>query len=182
MTATPANALTLLRLLLAPVLVWAIARDSAVAASLVFALAVASDVADGWLARRAGETSPAGGLFDHAVDAVFVTSGTAALAFAGALPGLLPLLIAVAFAQYALDSEILAARGVHPIPLGRWNGIAYYVIVAIPVVRDAIGLGWPPPSWVEALAWGLVFTTAISIGDRARLLLRTRSGAVAPSE
>ncbi len=182
MTATPANALTLLRLLLAPMLVWAIARDAAVAASLVFALAVASDFADGWLARRAGEASLAGGLFDHAVDAVFVTSGSAALAFAGVLPGVLPVLIAAAFAQYALDSSLFATRGVHPLPLGRWNGIAYYVIVAIPVVRDAIGLGWPPPSWVEGLAWGIVATTALSMGDRARLLLSTRSGAAAPSE
>ncbi len=170
-----ANALTLLRLALAPVLVLAIARDEPLAASAVFFVAVATDFADGHAARRTGVVSPWGERFDHGVDAVFCTAGTAALACAGVLPAVLPPLIAVAFVQYALDSRSPAARGLRPSALGRWNGIAYYVIVAVPIVRDALGLAWPGSATVQVLAWGLVATTVVSIVSRV-VSLRTAPG------
>ena len=170
-----ANALTLFRLVLAPVLVVAVVRQSYPAASAIFFLAVVTDFADGSVARRSGSVSPRGAFFDHAVDAIFCTAGTAALAYAGALPAILPPLIAVAFVQYALDSRIMSVRGLRASVLGRWNGVAYYAIVAIPIVRDALGLAWPDGSWVTMLGWGLVVTTVASMLDRARLLLRNRS-------
>jgi phosphatidylglycerophosphate synthase len=179
---TSANALTFLRLVLAPALFAAILSGSGGVAVAVFALAVATDVADGRLARRAGTASSAGGLFDHGVDAVFVTLGTAALASVGVLPLALPLFIAAAFTQYAFDSSVLTSGGARPFPLGRWNGIAYYVIVAVPIVRNTMGLSWPSPAGVEAMGWALVVTTAVSMGDRVRLLLRVRAGAVSSSE
>jgi hypothetical protein len=98
------------------------------------------------------------------------------------LPVLLPPLIAIAFIQYALDSRWLTARGLHASALGRFNGIAYYVVVAVPIVRDTLGLGWPGPLLVRLLAWGLVATTAASILDRLRLLLRARSARAFASE
>ena len=113
------------------------------------------------------------------VDAIFCTAGTAALAYAGALPAILPPLIALAFLQYALDSRIMSVRGLRGSVLGRWNGIAYYAIVAIPIVRDALGLAWPDGFWVTMLGWGLVLTTVASMLDRARLLFRNRSSRVA---
>ncbi len=169
---TRANALTLLRLACAPLLAAAVLHERPLVAALLFGTAVATDFADGWVARRFDEATPFGGLVDHAVDAAFVTLGTAALARVGALPGLLPLLIALAFLQYALDSRVLAARGLHPSPLGRANGIAYYVIVAVPIVRDALGLGWPGHGLVLALGWLLVASSLLSMLDRGRLLLR----------
>jgi phosphatidylglycerophosphate synthase len=174
---TWANALTFLRLLAAPLLATAVLSEHPVVASLLFFGAVASDFADGWVARRFDEVSPFGGLVDHAVDAAFVTVGTAALAGAGVLPAVLPLLIGVAFLQYAFDSRHLSERGLHPNPIGRVNGIAYYVIVAVPIVRDALGLGWPGPGFVRALGWALVATTLVSMLDRLRLLLRRRPDA-----
>ena len=176
---TRANALTALRLALAPLLFAAIAAGRPLTASLVFFSAVATDFADGWVARRFREQSPLGGLVDHAVDATFVTVGTTALACLGALPLVLPPLIALAFLQYAFDSRLLGAAGLRASPLGRWNGIAYYVIVAVPVVRDALGLGWPGAGLVLALGWGLVLSTALSMADRLRLLACARRGSPA---
>jgi phosphatidylglycerophosphate synthase len=190
---TAANGLTFARLALAPVLVTCVLAGAPLVGSLVFALAVATDVADGRLARRRAEATPFGGVLDHAVDAAFVTAGTAALAAQGALPAPLAPLIALAFLQYALDSrvgnrgnhgdvprvETSAAAGTAPAAprggllgsaLGRWNGIAYYVAVAVPLVRDALALGWPGPALVRALGWGLVATTALSMLDRSRRL------------
>jgi phosphatidylglycerophosphate synthase len=163
---TAANGLTVARLALAGALVACVLGGAPLAAALVLALAVASDVADGRLARRRAEASPLGGLLDHGVDAAFVSAGSAALAAEGALPLALPPMIAAAFAQYALDSHG-APGGLRGSRLGRWNGIAYYVAVATPLVRDALSLGWPGPALVLGMGWLLVGSTALSMLDRA---------------
>ena len=171
---TRANAFPALRLLAAPALFGAIDAERPVLATLVFVLAVATDCADGWAARRYGEATPLGGIIDHAADAIFVCTGAAALSCAGVLPALLPMLIAAAFLQYALDSRWLSARNLRPSKLGRCNGIAYYVIVAVPIVRDALGLGWPGADLVTLLAWVLVASTLVSMADRLRWLFLAR--------
>lgn len=163
---TRANALTGIRLAAVPALVAAIHADAAWVALAVFALAVASDVADGIVARRFDEQSGLGRLMDHAADAVFVTAGTATLAYDRVLPALLPTLIAASFLQYALDAKIAKASGPRPSTLGRWNGIAYYAIVAIPIVRDALGIAWPGSAMVTALGWLLIGSTLVSMGER----------------
>jgi phosphatidylglycerophosphate synthase len=176
---TLANWLTGLRLALVPALVGAILAEVPWVAALVFGVAVATDVADGRIARRRAEDSPLGGVLDHAVDATFVTAGTAALASQGTLPLLLPILIAAAFIQYAIASRTQAG-GLRGSRLGRWNGIAYYAAVAVPLVRDAAGLGWPAPALVRAMGWLLVASTLVSMADRLRLLLRSRRAPGSP--
>src|SRR5262249_62432970 len=99
---TLANAVTGLRLALVPALVLCILAGEPRAGVLVFALAVASDFADGWLARRRAEVSALGGALDHGVDACFVAAGCAAWAWRGVLPAPLPPLVAAAFLQYSL--------------------------------------------------------------------------------
>ena len=163
---TRANALTCIRFAAVPAVVVAIHAEAAWLALAVFALAVATDVADGIVARRFDEQSGLGRLIDHAADAVFVTAGAATLAHARVLPALLPTLIAVSFLQYALDSKVSKASGPRPSMLGRWNGIAYYAIVGVPIVRDALGIDWPGPALVMALGWLLIGLTLVSMGDR----------------
>jgi phosphatidylglycerophosphate synthase len=163
---TRANGLTLLRLLFAPALAITILSGDAVAATVLFWLAVATDVADGRVARRFGEVSAHGRVIDHAADATFVSAGAAALAYTGALPVALAPLIAVAFLQYAAGSRFHSSREPRASRLGRWNGIAYYVVVAVPIIRDALRLSWPEPAWVEAFGWLLVATTLASIVSR----------------
>ncbi|MEM7409446.1 MAG: CDP-alcohol phosphatidyltransferase family protein [Myxococcota bacterium] len=163
---TRANALTLVRLLLAPAIAGAILQGMTPLAAWLLGLAIATDFADGWVARRYGEESAFGGFADHAVDALLVTAGTAALACAGVLPAPLPWLIALAFTQYALDSRIVAGHALRASAVGRWNGIAYYVVLAIPLVRDALALSWPADAFVRQLGWLLVASTLVSMGDR----------------
>jgi len=173
---TRANALTLARLVLAPALAAALLSGAPAIAAVLFFVAVGTDFADGWVARRYREESSFGGFADHAADAIFVVIATAALARTGVLPAVLPWLIAAAFIQYALDSRALSASGLFPSRLGRWNGIAYYVIAAIPIVRDALALDWPGAALVSALAWLLIASTIASMVDRLRLLAARRSG------
>jgi phosphatidylglycerophosphate synthase len=137
------------------------------AACALFALAVASDFADGRVARRFGEASPLGGLLDHVADASFVVAGLAALAWRGVVPAVLPLAIAAAFVQYVLDSRALAGRQLRASALGRANGIAYYALLGDAVVRDGLGLAWPASGLLRAAGWLLAGTTALSMLDRA---------------
>ena len=163
---TLANAVTLTRGMAAPLLVAAILLDARVEALGLFVLAVATDVADGRLARRLGEVSRLGGLLDHGADALFCSLGLGALAWTGALPIPLPFLVAVAFLQYVLDSRSIEGLPLRASFLGRWNGILYFVLIGIPVVRDALTLSWPGAGLLSGLGWVLVASTLLSMLDR----------------
>jgi CDP-diacylglycerol--glycerol-3-phosphate 3-phosphatidyltransferase len=169
---TRANALTGLRLACGPLLVLALLSDLALAAAFLFWLAVATDLLDGRVARRFGETSALGGFLDHVTDAAFVSLGLAALALRGEAPALLPVLVAFAFLQYTLDSRVIDGRALRASMLGRWNGIAYFVPVGAVVVRDALALSWPGTGVVLALGWLLVASTLLSMADRVLALRR----------
>ena len=171
---TRANALTALRLVCGPLLVVALLERAALAAALLFWVAVATDLLDGRVARRFGESSALGGFLDHVTDAAFVSLGLAALVLRGEAPWLLPLLVALAFLQYTLDSRVIEGAALRASALGRWNGIAYFVPVGTVVVRDALGLAWPGRGLLLALGWLLVASTLLSMADRARALTRAR--------
>ena len=171
-----AHALTALRLAL--VLPFALAMaDPGAGAALVcgalLALAIASDLADGRIARARGTASPAGRAFDHATDCFFVTAGLAAAALRGALPLLLPVLVQVAFAQYVLDSYVLRReRVLRMSALGRLNGILYFVPLVLDALARAVWPGFGPLA--SASAWLLVASTLLSIADRLLALRAPR--------
>src|SRR5260370_20383977 len=92
-----ANALTAVRLPLIPPFALLMARGGtryAVLAALMFAVAVATDLLDGPLARRRGTASAAGAPFHHTVDFLFVPSGVGPAAprraFSSTLPPFAP--------------------------------------------------------------------------------------------
>ncbi len=171
---TLANAVTLTRVLCVPLLAAAILGGAEIVAAALFGWAVATDLVDGRLARRRGEVSNLGGLLDHSADALFCSVGLGALAFAGAVPAPLPFLVALAFTQYMLDSRSIAGQPLRASFLGRWNGILYFVMVGIPVIRDALQLSWPGAGLVRMLGWGLVASTLVSMADRAWALWVSR--------
>lgn len=171
---TWANALTLIRLLAIGPSVWAITGGYWGLAAALFLLAVFTDLADGPMARRFGHSSAFGGLFDHGTDALFVSSTLAALAWTGFINPYLPPLVALAFLQYVFDSSALAGANLRTSLIGRYNGIAYFVLVGIPVIREALELRWPADSLIGALAWLLVASTGISMLERGITLIRRR--------
>ncbi len=169
---TWANALTALRLLCIAPCVWAIISGQWPLAATLFVICVITDLADGPLARHFGQASPFGGLFDHGTDALFCTASLSALAWIGFINPWLPLLVALAFIQYMFDSRALAGLSLKTSFLGRNNGIAYFVMVGIPAIREATSLSWPPDGWIAAIAWILVASTGLSMADRAITLIR----------
>ena len=146
----------------------------ALLAALVFYGAVATDIADGRIARRRGQVSALGGLLDHGSDAVFVAVQLTALAWLGFAPALLPALVLVAFSQYMLDSRALAGQSLRASWLGRRNGVLYFVLAGTAITRDALNLTWPADEWLRIFGWLLVATTMLSMLDRAVVLVRLR--------
>lgn len=180
-----ANLLTGLRLLLAVPATLAFARPEFTTPLLLLVLvgiAIATDFADGIVARRTGTTSPRGQLFDHTTDFLFVTSGLAGAAVAGRVTAVLPIVIAVAFSQYVLDSYFLhRKKRLHMSFLGRWNGMLYFVplvLVAASRLDLAAGVAQPFSTLIVTLSYLLVLSTIASIVDRALAPRADSSGSV----
>jgi CDP-diacylglycerol--glycerol-3-phosphate 3-phosphatidyltransferase len=173
-----ANLLSLLRLASTAPFAWWLAQGGAGNAALattLFCVAIASDLADGRIARARGTASPLGRALDHGADFAFVTSGLAAAAARGLVPWLLPALVAFAFAQYVVDSYWLhRARQLRMSALGRWNGILYFVPVGAALAAE-LGLAIAAPI-ARASAWLLVVSTLASIADRALAAWRAPQG------
>lgn len=166
------NALSASRLLLAPLCLVAVVSDHWTIAACILLAAVLTDLLDGWLARRRNQTSPFGGALDHGSDAVFVTITLAGLAMQHVVPLLLPPLVILAFAQYLLDSKALAGQPLRASQIGRYNGIAYFVLAGFPLVQSALGLTLISMDVIYIAGWLLVATTITSMIDRLLALLR----------
>lgn len=176
---TWSNGLTALRLLSAPFFFCSLLGEQVWTPFGLFWFAVATDVADGWLARARGEATAFGGLLDHATDASFVCFGLAALSMTGVVPAALPVLVLLAFLQYVVDSKSLAGHDLRASFLGRWNGIFYFVPLGVVVTRELLGLSWPDDFVVRSLGYVLVLSTIASMADRGWTLIgirRDRSG------
>ena len=169
-----ANLLTGLRLLLAVPTALAFAQSEFITPLLLLTLvgiAIATDFADGMVARRRDTASPRGQLFDHATDFLFVTSGLAGAAIAGQVTAVLPIVIGVAFSQYVLDSYFLhRKKQLHMSFLGRWNGMFYFVplvLIAVSRLDLVAGVAEIFSTLIVLLSYLLVLSTIVSIIDRA---------------
>src|SRR6187431_504207 len=87
------NLITLGRILLVPVLVWAIISGEMQLAFLLFLVAGISDAIDGFLAKRFNMATVLGAYLDPLADKVLIVSIYVALGFVGALPAWLVILV-----------------------------------------------------------------------------------------
>ena len=87
------NLITLARILLVPVVVWAIASDQMRLAFLLFLAAGVSDAVDGFLAKRFGMASELGAYLDPLADKALIVSIYVTLGIAGAIPRWLVILV-----------------------------------------------------------------------------------------
>ena len=172
---TAANAVSLARLVAAPYSLVLALDERWLLASVIFVGAVVSDMLDGYLARRAGKESALGGLLDHSADAIYVTLTLWALAHTGVIPGFLPFLVGCAFLQYVLDSRAMAGQPLKTSRLGRWNGIAYFVLVGTIVIRNALGVAWLPDDAIWLFGLVLLTTTFLSMFERLHAMMNPGS-------
>ena len=166
---TLANGLSASRFLLAALLAIALVNGAWWSAAVLFVVACVTDVLDGRIARQRAVTSSFGGKLDHSADAFFVVCGIASLSYVGLIPVLLAPLIVLAFAQYYWDARKTHEGKLRPSRLGKWNGIAYFVIVGIAighvVTAELFFFLDEANYW---FGWVLVFSTLVSIVQRYR--------------
>jgi cardiolipin synthase len=87
------NLITLARILLVPVVIWAITSGEMRTAFLLFFAAGASDAIDGFLAKRFGMVTELGAYLDPVADKALIVSIYVALGIAEALPRWLVILV-----------------------------------------------------------------------------------------
>ncbi|MGD0119206.1 MAG: CDP-alcohol phosphatidyltransferase family protein [Candidatus Binatus sp.] len=169
------NGLSALRFALAAVWIDLAARghQGRLAFAIVAILAAGSDFIDGRIARRLGVASGSGRWLDGIADVMFVLAALTCAAATGAIPFYIPILIALSFSQYALDSIAIGQRATGPIKsrLGHWGGIINYALV----ITLAIA---PPPATPGAIIHDLAPILALfyiaAITERAWLFYRAR--------
>jgi phosphatidylglycerophosphate synthase len=169
------NGLSALRFALAAVWIElaAAGHQGRLAFAIVAILAAGSDFIDGRIARRLGVASGSGRWLDGIADVTFVLAALFCEAAAGAIPYYIPILIALSFSQYAIDSALIAERASGPVKsrLGHWGGIINYALVITLAIAPPPAL---PGMLVRALApvIGLFYLAAMS--ERAWLFYRSR--------
>jgi len=104
-------------------------RRPAILGSIALAAAV-SDFVDGRVARWTRSASGFGRWLDSLADIVFILTALGCEAAAGSIPAHIPALIALSFAQYAIDSIVVSGSSI-PVKsrLGHWGGVINFAIV-----------------------------------------------------
>jgi CDP-diacylglycerol--glycerol-3-phosphate 3-phosphatidyltransferase len=83
------NLLTLLRIVMIPIVLWLMyqsTREGNIWAAIVFGLAAATDVVDGWVARRQGLTSVLGKFLDPLADKLVIVATLVLMVELGRVP------------------------------------------------------------------------------------------------
>jgi len=147
---TPANQVTILRLIFIPVFAILVIDRRFGAALLVLAAAAVSDILDGILARLLKQETPLGMALDPIADKILMTTAYITLAFRDALPWWLSILVisrdAAILLTTLLISLVAGYRPFRPSALGKASTVAQVatVLVALsfaarlPLVRAAL--------------------------------------------
>ena len=140
-------------------------------AAAIFFISCLTDIADGAIARKVNQATPFGARLDHASDAVLATATIAALGTKGVMPGLLGILVPIAFLQYFLDSGDPRGSKMVPSRLGKLNGIGYLLICGISLLWLAADQPVLGKETFLLLGYFLCVTTALSMLGRLYFLV-----------
>ena len=155
------NLLTVLRILLVPVLVVALleeTRNGDLVAAFVFALASATDFADGWLARSRGDVTNFGKLMDPIADKLLIAAGLIALVYLDRLAAWIAMVIIAR--EFAVTGLRLVAAEQGVVIQASWLGkVKTSLQVAAIICLIAFN---PAPLWVDLLVYAAVAATVIS--------------------
>lgn len=156
------NLITLARILLVPVVVWAIASGQMLIAFVLFLAAGVSDAVDGFLAKRFGMTSEIGAYLDPLADKVLIVSIYVSLGIMEGLPRWLVIL--VVSRDFLIVGGILFSWlvdkpvDIRPHPVSKANTAAQIVLAGL--VLAALGLRFDA-GWLLVGAMALVATLTL---------------------
>jgi len=168
------NLITLFRILLVPILVWAIISDEMRLAFLLFLAAGISDAVDGFLAKRFGMATELGAYLDPLADKVLIVSIYVALGITGALPAWLVILV-VSRDIMIVGAVILSWLVDHPVAMkplivSKLNTAAQIVFATLKLASLALDFSAEPALTVAMVL--VVILTLLSIGFYLREWMR----------
>jgi cardiolipin synthase len=160
------NLITLGRILLVPVVVWAIASGEMLFAFLLFLAAGISDAVDGYLAKRFGMTSELGAYLDPLADKVLIVSIYVALGITGAIPGWLVILVVsrdlMIVGAVLLSWLVGSPVAMKPLTVSKLNTAAQILFAVL--VLASLGLGFDAGIALPAGMAVVAVLTLLSVG------------------
>ncbi|MGX1305520.1 cardiolipin synthase [Amorphus suaedae] len=160
------NLLTVLRFLLVPVVVWAIADGHHILAFAVFVIAGVTDGLDGFIAKKWNLSSSLGAYLDPLADKALLVSIFVALGVVGALPIWLVALVvardALILAAVVVSSLLGQTLPIRPLFVSKLNTVAQILLAALVLAASAFDLNLARPIAVMVLV--VAALTAASAG------------------
>ena len=159
------NLISLARIILVPIVVWAITSGEMLVAFALFLAAGISDAVDGFLAKRFHMASELGAYLDPLADKALIVSIYVALGIAGALA--IPLVILVVSRDIMIISGFMLSwlvgkpMPIRPLPVSKANTVAQ-ILLATLVLADH-GFGFDAKLIVTVVAGGVAVLTLLSI-------------------
>jgi CDP-diacylglycerol--glycerol-3-phosphate 3-phosphatidyltransferase len=164
--ATPANAITVARLLLAvPTLVLIAQRGASWPAVVLWFILSCTDGVDGWIARRDG-TTRSGAFLDPLADKILVIGGFVALGISGDVSWIPILLIVGREAGIQVYRSLAGRRGIS-LParqLGKWKTVIQFAAVGVVLFPPTSDVTWLQ----QTVLWVAVALTLLSGLDMLR--------------
>jgi len=159
------NIITLIRILLVPVIVWAIASGQMKIAFGIFVIAGISDAVDGFLAKRFNMASELGALLDPLADKALLVSIYVALGIWGAFPRWIVILV-VSRDIMIVGAVIISWLFGKPMPMkplmvSKLNTGAQVALAAL--VLAALGFNFSATPYELILMAGVTILTLLSV-------------------
>ena len=159
------NIITLGRILLVPIVVWAIASSQMEVAFTAFVIAGVSDAIDGFLAKRFQMKSELGAYLDPLADKALIVSIYVALGIARALPISLVILVVsrdiMIISGFMLALLVAKPMPVRPHPVSKLNTVMQ-ILLAVLVLAEK-GFGFDAAVLQTAAIVLVAFLTLLSI-------------------
>jgi cardiolipin synthase len=159
------NIITLGRILLVPVIVWAIASNQMTIAFVIFVVAGVSDAIDGFLAKRFNMTTEIGALLDPVADKALLVSIYVTLGISGDIPRWLVILVVsrdfmivgAVIISWLLDNPV----PMKPLMVSKLNTVAQVSFAAL--VLASLGFQFNASPYEIILAGFVTVLTLLSV-------------------
>ena len=157
--------ITSLRLVILPHLAYSLNQGFIPIACVLFLIALGSDLADGYAARKLGVTSKFGAYFDATVDFVLIFGLFGVFINLGWYSNWILLLVLVMYLQFVITS-LLSKRTVYD-PIGKYYGSLLFAGIGLTLL-------FPNQLTYTIVNHGIVISTVISIISRLYYLINPK--------
>jgi cardiolipin synthase len=159
------NIITLARIILVPVIIWAIASNEMEIAFAIFVIAGVSDAVDGFLAKRFNMASELGALLDPLADKALLVSIYVALGIWGAMPRWIVILVvsrdimivSAVIVSWLFDKPV----AMKPLMVSKLNTAAQVALAAL--ILASLGFGFKPMPYDVVLMGLVTVFTLVSV-------------------